>query len=273
MSELEELVLSIRSSVNHLFGLSILIRRQRPKGRLPTLSSFSHLESSPDIVNVTDKFPKVKQNRWLAQRLGNAITQRRHSIQYRQTHREHLTASRGSEKNVLSDDTAITIATTFEEAPEGNLDLLTESSRDQQSIFTSATSLASNYDDDHSMGRHVPDLSDMVLDGVQLEYGEAFECPYCRTIQKVMNRFEWKYVSLSTCIKATRIPPPDYSHKLTEDMYFLIFSHMSVHTKTVPWACSLLAPSGLSMKQAYTGGNGIATVATAPRLFLPVRRI
>lgn len=61
VNELDELLLSISSSISHLFSLSMLIRRQRPKGRLPALDNFTPAESSPDITNVTDKFPKSKE--------------------------------------------------------------------------------------------------------------------------------------------------------------------------------------------------------------------
>jgi len=95
---------------------------------------------------------------------------------------------------MVSNDTATTIATTFEEASTVHAEPFQPPLSDRQSIFTSATSFVSDYDESQSMGRKIPDLSDMVLDGVQLEYGEVFECPYCRTIQMVMNRFEWKYI-------------------------------------------------------------------------------
>lgn len=46
--------------------------------------------------------------------------------------------------------------------------------------------------DSEGTGLNIPDLADMVLDGVQLNYGEPIECPYCRTIQNLGNRYEWK---------------------------------------------------------------------------------
>ncbi|KAJ4129842.1 hypothetical protein NW768_006812 [Fusarium equiseti] len=189
-TELDELLLSIRSAVNHLFGLSMLIRRQRPKGRLPELEELA-LESSPDISYLTDKFPKAKANLWLARRLGNNVTRQRRLIQYRQLHRESL-AKRDIKRSGAA-DTATIVATTFQEENNSSETQHTPQDTDSSriSVSTSATSFLS-LEDSTTTGRSIPDLSDMVLDGVQLQYGEPFECPYCRTIQNVMNRYEWK---------------------------------------------------------------------------------
>ncbi|KAM0425998.1 hypothetical protein ACHAPT_008627 [Fusarium lateritium] len=120
-SELEQLILNLHSSITHLFSLSTLIRRRRPKGRLPKPDGFVPFETSPDIKHVEDKFPKVRHTPWLAKRLGNAITQRRQIIQYRQSHRDRL-ATVAPEESV---ETATsmkrpsgTVATTYEEATQ-----------------------------------------------------------------------------------------------------------------------------------------------------------
>ena len=189
-TELDELLLSIRSAINHLFSLSMLIRRQRPRGRLPDFEEIA-LESSPDISYLTDKFPKAKSSLWLARRLGNHITRQRRLIQYRQHHRESL--AKRNIKNSDSADAATIVATTFQE--EGNASGTNQTPQDadnsRMSIFTSATSFLS-LEDGTVTGRSIPNLSDMTLDGLQLDYGEPFECPYCRTIQNVGNRYEWK---------------------------------------------------------------------------------
>ena len=128
---------------------------------------------------------------WLARRLGNNITRQRRFIQYRQHHRESL--AKRDVKGPDPTDAATIVATTFQE--EGNPSATNQTPQDadnsRMSVFTSATSFLS-LEDGITTARSIPDLSDMVLDGVQLEYGEPFECPYCRTIQNVGNRYEWK---------------------------------------------------------------------------------
>jgi hypothetical protein len=172
----------------------MLIRRQRPKGRLPNPEHFVSKEHSPDITHVRDKFQKLIHSPWLAKRLGNAITMRREALRYRQLHRKELAAQPDS--NELPDHVSKIVATTYVESvhdrdePRINL----PSHEDHTSVFTSATSFMSSYSNLDELGPRIPDLSDLILEGVPLQYGESFECPYCRTIQIVANRLEWKCV-------------------------------------------------------------------------------
>ncbi|KAF4443219.1 ankyrin repeat protein [Fusarium austroafricanum] len=195
-SELQEVVLNLVATLNHLFGLSVLIRRMRPKGRLCGIDKAP--ENPRDTVTVLDKFPKAKQQEWLAQRLGNAIGKRRHFFEYRQQHRKRLGTKRNEPNVSLHDtgetglDAATTIATTFDENVGGEPSAVAQDSFERGSIFTTATSFVSDFDDSREMGRRIPDISDMVLDGTVLDYGIPVECPYCRTIQLFRNRLEWK---------------------------------------------------------------------------------
>ena len=190
--ELSATVLGIQSCVDHLFALSILIRRQRSKGRLPPPNtSFFPVESSLDITNILDKFPKIRRETpWLSQRLGNAIGQRRHIIQYRQQHRQGL-ARTTSSLETRDNDAESTIATTFlGDADPTQMDL--DLSQKRASVCTFATSFMSSGSQDLDIGHRIADLDSLVLDGVHLSYGEAFECPYCRTIQTMENLVMWR---------------------------------------------------------------------------------
>lgn len=180
-------MMNLHCSIDHLFSLSTLIRRMRPKGRLPELDGFAPCETSPDIKHVEDKFPKIRQSIWLAQRLGNSITKRRLIIQYRQSHRQKLSKPAAEEDTIdILSKAQSTVATTYQEGSEP----ITAQEAGRHSIFTSATSFVSSFGED--IGRRIPDLPDMVLDGVQLDYGEPIECPYCRTIQELADRNQWR---------------------------------------------------------------------------------
>ncbi|KAM0427796.1 hypothetical protein ACHAPT_007253 [Fusarium lateritium] len=133
------------------------------KDQVPNPDSFKPLETSPDITHVKDKFPKVKDEAWLAQRLGNAIAKRRMIIR----HRQAQSAQPASAEDHGPDDMA-----------------------EQVSIFTSATSFVSSSDD--TIGPRIPELDDLTFNGKKLEYGEPIECPYCRTTQVLDNQAKWK---------------------------------------------------------------------------------
>ncbi|KAK7422980.1 hypothetical protein QQX98_001270 [Neonectria punicea] len=187
-TELEQLLNILHSSISHLFSLSILIRRLRPKGRLPIVDSLDSFDSSADVTYVEDKFPKARQVPWLAQRMGDAISRRRELIRYRQQHRAKISKAPEEFTN-LNVDTE-TIATSYKE--DDAVPFSPSNEPDVASVYTSATSFMTSTMDSEGTGLNIPDLSDMVLDGVQLNYGEPIECPYCRTIQNVGNRYEWK---------------------------------------------------------------------------------
>ncbi|KAK7418603.1 hypothetical protein QQZ08_011187 [Neonectria magnoliae] len=187
-TELEQLLDILHSSISHLFSLSILIRRLRPKGRLPIVDSLDSLDSSADVTYVEDKFPKARQLPWLARRMGDAISRRRELIRYRQQHRAKI--SKAPEEFTNPNVDTETIATSYKE--DDTVPFSPNNEPDVASVYTSATSFTTNTMDSEGTGLNIPDLSDMVLDGVQLNYGEPIECPYCRTIQNVGNRYEWK---------------------------------------------------------------------------------
>lgn len=197
LDELYELHLNMKTCIDHLFGLSILIRRLRPKGKFGQLSSFSpSTNNHRDVVTVLDKFPKAKQTPWLADRLGRANDQRRQFFTYRQQHRGHLDIkSKRQDVSSANDNAALeaatTVATTFVEG-DGGPSEPRDIQLDQKSVITTATSFVSDFDDSGQMGRRVPELPDMTLDGVWLGYNELIECPYCRTIQLFTDRLTWK---------------------------------------------------------------------------------
>ncbi|TGJ79342.1 hypothetical protein E0Z10_g9424 [Xylaria hypoxylon] len=162
-SEVDELYLGIGSAISHLFSISMLIRRERPKGRFPNPQNFVPREHSTDITHVRDKFPKLAHSPWLMQRLGNAITLRREALRYRQLHRKELAAQPRSDD--VSDNLSGIVATTFVESTNDHDERKTqvENNQDRESVFTSATSFISNYSNLEDLGPRIPDLSDMAI--------------------------------------------------------------------------------------------------------------
>lgn len=135
------------------------------KEQAPNPDSFEPHESSPDITHVMDKFPKVEDEAWLAQRLGNAITKRRMIIRYRQA----KNAQPATAEDCVPDDMA-----------------------DQVSVSTPTTSFISSSDE--APTQDIPDLDDLTFNGKKLEFREPVECPYCRTTQVLDTQSEWRQV-------------------------------------------------------------------------------
>ncbi|CAI6047217.1 unnamed protein product [Clonostachys chloroleuca] len=175
--------MGLHSSISNLFSLAMLIRRDRPKGRRLDSRRLVSLDKTADIIYVEDRFPKLRQTPWLAQHLWEAISYSREYICYRQTHRQRL--QRTTDLSAPNDDTQ-TLATTFK---ENRMDSANES-YENQSVFSAGTSHVSTGTNTSEL--RVPDLSNMILDGIRLDYGQYLECPYCRTVQKPLDRHEWK---------------------------------------------------------------------------------
>lgn len=201
LTELTQLLINIQSCITHLFELSVLIRRDRPRGRTqPKGTDRWDLDPGPDITNVQDKFPKLKQSAWLAERMGTWIAQHREYIRYRQRHRKKLVQVRGTpidldKQSTLYSGQVTTKATSYHD-PAIEIQLPTEDIELSlpASIRSSATSFATTAPANIGAGRKIPELTDMWLDGIQLGYDTHVECPYCRTIQRFRDRYQWKYV-------------------------------------------------------------------------------
>ncbi|KAK8090678.1 hypothetical protein PG994_000183 [Apiospora phragmitis] len=160
------------------------------EGATPELS-ISNIDPSLDIRHLRDNFPKARDSGWLVTRLGTCNTQRRDAIKYRQLHRSKLANQRDEQsfREVVGDDPS-TIATTLEAGdPSAAME---EMMPDRHTLRTVATSFASIIPDDNSGELSVPQLTNLILDGIELQYDDEIECPFCRTIQLFTKPSEWK---------------------------------------------------------------------------------
>ncbi|KAK1986723.1 hypothetical protein LZ30DRAFT_253565 [Colletotrichum cereale] len=195
-TEINELFNNVQSCITYLFTLSTLLRRSHPRGRTSQQGpQSSQSDPGPLITNAKDKFPKLKQSPWLAERIGQRTARQMDYIRYRQNHRTKLARiDVGLMKDELA-ERATTKATSFHDtiATPESIKQPTSGSSQEESIYTVATSFAQTAVGDTYSGRIVPQLTDMWLDGRQLGYGEPVECPYCRTIQILKDRYHWKH--------------------------------------------------------------------------------
>jgi len=222
ISEIAELQRAINDTITNLFKLSIAIRKPTPRGRYAASKSLPPFDASYDIAHVQHKFSLISEQIWLAERLGKAITRRREYFRYRRVHRTKLghQASQPEEEKEEGrvagllveqevavsrsqpDERATTItqtkATTFvDSSPPKKLTIEHEDA-------VSLTSYATSVEENSLHALRVPDPQS--LGGMPFEYGKAFECPYCLTIQNVQNWHEWKYV----CVRLDVMSKTDY---------------------------------------------------------------
>ncbi|KAK5993589.1 Serine/threonine-protein phosphatase 6 regulatory ankyrin repeat subunit A [Cladobotryum mycophilum] len=186
-TELHHLSYGIQSSITQLFKISIIIRQLKPRGREVKSRDLPPLDPSPDIMHIGDKFSKSRATPWLMEKLGRAIVERRDFFRQQKARREKQLATE-------TQDPIDQGATTF----QGEDELLPLSSKPDQIYEESVASYATETSRATSTGGmddealRVPDPPYILPNGMEFEYGEPFECPYCLNIQTVKNRSRWK---------------------------------------------------------------------------------
>lgn len=94
VTELGEIFQSLADSISSLFKISLLIRGATPRDRYAKAATSvkQPFDDSFDISHCGHKHPKLekKENQWLRNRLGQAITQRRQYLKYCRDHHDRL---------------------------------------------------------------------------------------------------------------------------------------------------------------------------------------
>jgi len=90
--ELSELFLSTGDTLTSLFKVSMLVKQATTRDRYARAAS---AKDKPylvefDMRHVADKFPKARNQPWLLERLGTAITQRRQYLRYCRNHKNRI---------------------------------------------------------------------------------------------------------------------------------------------------------------------------------------
>ncbi|KAL7936009.1 hypothetical protein V8C35DRAFT_296599 [Trichoderma chlorosporum] len=180
-TEMEQIASNVPDTINCLLRLSVAIRNPAPHDRFVAAVPIdeSHYESF-DIQHVQAKFPKIDS--FLAQRLGKAISRRRHYFRYRESH--HSKLSHGLDLIDQADGKS-TIASSIpgyakDTGMNNALSAINEDAVSDSGI--SQTSFASSVAD--TEGIRIPPLPKSAESG-------PFECPFCYMIIIAANRTSW----------------------------------------------------------------------------------
>ena len=181
-AELHQLHQMIVSSITCLFQMSMLVRKPARHDflRLPESREVSAFKPW-DQAHVRDKYPKAQAD--IVERLGIAMTTRRHYLRYRQRHRAKLSKGLGIAQAVCgsaSEDASIVMSETI--ASDMN-DLLLEVDDAQSKTGISQTSYASSMINKGSIRVPIPPK--------ESADGAPFECPYCFLLISVTGSLSW----------------------------------------------------------------------------------
>jgi hypothetical protein len=90
--ELSELRLSVGDIITSLFKISMLVKKATKRDRYAKAASAKDdpFLAEFDIRHIADKYPKIRAQPWLLERLGKAITQRRQFLRYCRNHKNRI---------------------------------------------------------------------------------------------------------------------------------------------------------------------------------------
>ena len=210
LSEAQEAFESAKETITSLFRLSIIIRNASPRDRFAKALAARQdpFNEQFDISHVGHKFPllETKENQWLKERLGRAITQRRQFLRYAHEHRNKIgkepndvwapeDQEDSKEQPLIVDQKSKTALTNRSGAAStlaptnastllhSALEKMEEDFHDDISQTSYAMSMGNDIDDSRL---DLPQLAD-VAKGVS-----PFECPLCWTIQDLKEESSWR---------------------------------------------------------------------------------
>ncbi|KAI0869690.1 hypothetical protein GGS24DRAFT_511705 [Hypoxylon argillaceum] len=218
-SSLDLALADISHVIDCLFRLSITIRNPAPHDQFMSRAGAETLGyyEKYDISHVQEKFPRMGLQ--LAERLGRAITYRRHFFKYREDH--YVRISGGIDDDGGPDNDQTTVASSV---PEHQKDSLGENpliDLDARSDI-SRTSYAPSLNNEE--GLRVPPIPQQYLDG-------PFLCPFCYLMIEVNSRNDWKKHVFRDLQPYMCLDPLC----LTPDHKFSRRSDWTYHMKQVHW--------------------------------------
>ncbi|KAH7396984.1 hypothetical protein DE146DRAFT_756667 [Phaeosphaeria sp. MPI-PUGE-AT-0046c] len=266
LSEAEEIFESIKDTIASLFRLAVMIRKSTPRDRYArALGGHNPFIEDFDVAHVGHKFEKLntESNKWLRNRLGKAITQRRQYLCYARDHRYKLgkepaelwkpiadgpkanlqlpvdlSASQAGRTNTsrptttLADTTASTLF--LQEATHGDRDF-----QDDQSQTSFAFSAP---DEDDGSRMKLPRLSEVA------KGQSSFECPFCWTMQTFRKEKAWKKHALSD-LKPYVCTFEDCDMKMFPDRKMWFEHEMKLHR--AKWQCHFCGQSSFQSAKAF----------------------
>ncbi|KAL2067320.1 hypothetical protein VTL71DRAFT_1744 [Oculimacula yallundae] len=217
LSEIREIYASIEDAIGNLFRFSIIIRNNTNRDRYAKASAAAitnPFNDQFDICHVEQKFPALgkSNDRWLIDRLGKAVTQRRQYLKYSRDHRDKI----ASEPQILGSEiglvrppvaspqmpsTVLPIARSDYSKPTSTLAPTQASTLMLTSGDVIETEIEENLSQTSYATSTDEESSNATITVIKLEEvskgSKHFECPYCWQIQTARSQKAWKKHVLS----------------------------------------------------------------------------
>ncbi|USP72745.1 hypothetical protein yc1106_00019 [Curvularia clavata] len=271
-NEETELLEEIGASITRLFRVSGLIRQAAPTDLFAKALSRHRYRFNDqfDIAHVGEKYPKLatKEYTWLQQRLGRAITQRRHYLSYIQDHREKLegvlthenpeplvrklqaTTNRLPATRLLPDYSSqpSTFFTKASSLTPGHITpqmLAAEEESDSENDARSYTTMSRSIDGDldSSATGKIPKL-----DELRTGSKKDVECPFCFRTKRFKNEQVWRRHVFSD-LRSYVCTFPDCDAPYFDDINEWFDHEMQTHR--VSYTCRLCESKTFQLRERY----------------------
>jgi hypothetical protein len=200
------LIWALRDCITRLFRISRLIQKAASTDKFArALSRFQskadeRFDERYDLTHVGQKFPRLSQeeNKWLKNRLGRAITQRRQLLSYSKNHRndlgtvpDHREARANPQSNVApSEPSSLQTKATSLDVTGLTLPVLAtaiETVTDDDSASYTTVTRSLDLDNESTLLRRIPRLKDL-----RTEEFPDFECPFCYRLVNFKREKVWR---------------------------------------------------------------------------------
>ncbi|KAI1130826.1 hypothetical protein F5Y10DRAFT_103409 [Nemania abortiva] len=181
-SDLDLALADISHVIDCLLRLSITIRNPAPHDQFLSRAGAETLGyyEQYDIKHVQEKFPRMEIT--IAERLGRAMTSRRHFFKYREHHYTKISGGIDNDGGPAEDGDQTTVVSSVPRHHKDSLDENSPIDLDARSEI-SGTSYALSLDNQEEL--RVPPIPEEYLDG-------PFLCPFCYLMIEVGSRDDWK---------------------------------------------------------------------------------
>lgn len=209
-TRIDELFFSIRSHIDRLFKLASLLRREihhesSSLATIPVPAPGDDFIYDYHMCRLQRKYPKLSQQPRLCKTLGQALLFRRALILRKSKTKDRHTPEISPQLELRSLPTLLSGNESKSKSPAPSM-----TPKESTAINTSATEkdATPTYDTDTGTervvfeedngGLEVADLTTFVIDGIPLQFGKPFQCPFCGVIKSISTRSEWRYVDCLT---------------------------------------------------------------------------
>ncbi|KAK4666784.1 hypothetical protein QC763_303270 [Podospora pseudopauciseta] len=203
-TRVDELFLSIWSHIDRLFKLASWLRREirhesSSLATIPVPAPGDDFIYDYHMCRLQRKYPKLSQQPRLCKTLGQALLFRRALILRKSKTKDRHTPEITPQLELRSLPTLLSGNESKSKSPapsmtpkESTAINISATEKDTTPTYDTDTGTERVVFEEDNGGLEVADLTTFVIDGIPLQFGKPFQCPFCGVIKSIGTRSEWR---------------------------------------------------------------------------------